>query len=71
MIPELNAFSVAPPFHYVEKGDENDAAISCCLRNINLALSSRKRNFVAKISPIHRVMNFFEIPRGIYSITKG
>jgi Copine len=46
---------VAPPFHYVEKGDENDAAISCSVSaTLFFASSSRKRNFVTKISQISR-----------------
>jgi hypothetical protein len=42
---------VAPLFHYVEKGDENDGDVSCSVTaTLFFALSSRKRNFVAKIS---------------------
>jgi hypothetical protein len=43
---------VAPLFHYVEKGDENDGDVSCSVTAtlFFFALSSRKQNFVAKIS---------------------
>jgi hypothetical protein len=42
---------VASPFHYEEKGDENDATISCSVSaTLFFALFSRKRDSVAKIS---------------------
>jgi hypothetical protein len=42
---------VVPLFHYVEKGDENDGDVSCSVTaTLFFALSSRKQNFVAKIS---------------------